>query len=461
MTKQIDELMELAENYAEAAHQRMTVGEIELRHETLQSALEAALKSGEPVYYESRTRIRTNHHCENNGWGFWEPCSKEAAADYEKAQDPQWEYEVRRLYAAPPAQPDVKPVEPLLQWRPYAWVVPHTSLFSIGAERPFDNAVWQPVFTAPPAQTPVEPEVPKGVLAAIRNAGLALAQTASGYRIMNLGEVKAQAAPPAQPDAKPGEPDKVAALQAIVDSNTLFDARERQHRHSMDQFKEVCKGSNCRASKAMPHHSDECKAEHDKATVYTVTPPAQTPNNPDSEMLIGILAAIANAGLTLVKTQRGYTLERLGKIEAQGTAQTPPTYSSTQATKCAGCGEHKHTPLRIDAMGGYVCLTCIDQKLGSLLGEFGYPAQTPPQFTGDLPKGDIVFFDSRGDALDGYSAQRVREIVGMQTPPTRLDDEQLTDIYRAWEEGAGYDESWSWERAVEAAVRKQFLGRDE
>ena len=49
-----------------------------------------------------------------------------------------------------------------------------------------------------------------------------------------------------------------------------------------------------------------------------------------------------------------------------------PTYTSTQATNCAGCGEHKHTPLRIDAMGGYVCLTCIDKKLGSLLGEFGY-----------------------------------------------------------------------------------------
>lgn len=48
-------------------------------------------------------------------------------------------------------------------------------------------------------------------------------------------------------------------------------------------------------------------------------------------------------------------------------------YASTQATKCAECGEHKHTPLRIDAMGGYVCLTCIDHKLGSLLGEFGYP----------------------------------------------------------------------------------------
>ena len=39
------------------------------------------------------------------------------------------------------------------------------------------------------------------------------------------------------------------------------------------------------------------------------------------------------------------------------------TYKSTQATKCAGCGEYKHTPLRRDQMGGYVCLTCIDKEL--------------------------------------------------------------------------------------------------
>jgi hypothetical protein len=56
----------------------------------------------------------------------------------------------------------------------------------------------------------------------------------------------------------------------------------------------------------------------------------------------------------------------------------PYTYASTQATKCAGCGEYKHTPLRIDAMGGYVCLTCIDGKLGRMLGEFGYPAPQEP-----------------------------------------------------------------------------------
>lgn len=38
-------------------------------------------------------------------------------------------------------------------------------------------------------------------------------------------------------------------------------------------------------------------------------------------------------------------------------------YASKQATMCAGCGEHKHTPLRVDWMGGYVCLTCIDKEM--------------------------------------------------------------------------------------------------
>jgi len=42
---------------------------------------------------------------------------------------------------------------------------------------------------------------------------------------------------------------------------------------------------------------------------------------------------------------------------------TDYTYKSKQATKCAVCGNHKHTPLRRDEMGGYVCLTCIDTAL--------------------------------------------------------------------------------------------------
>lgn len=32
-------------------------------------------------------------------------------------------------------------------------------------------------------------------------------------------------------------------------------------------------------------------------------------------------------------------------------------------TTCAGCGQHKHTPLRRDEMGGYVCLSCVDREL--------------------------------------------------------------------------------------------------
>ena len=79
---------------------------------------------------------------------------------------------------------------------------------------------------------------------------------------------------------------------------------------------------------------------------------------------------------------------RIEQWERANSAPTPPaqpavqepvahSYASTQATMCACCGEHKHTPLRIDKMGGYVCLTCIDKKLGSLLGEFGHPPAQP------------------------------------------------------------------------------------
>lgn len=39
------------------------------------------------------------------------------------------------------------------------------------------------------------------------------------------------------------------------------------------------------------------------------------------------------------------------------------TYASNQAANCAVCGKHKHTPLRVDWMGGYVCLSCINRAL--------------------------------------------------------------------------------------------------
>lgn len=53
------------------------------------------------------------------------------------------------------------------------------------------------------------------------------------------------------------------------------------------------------------------------------------------------------------------------KRKAQSDAD-PYTYCSKQATNCARCGQHKHTPIRNDDMGGYVCLTCVDKELEKL-----------------------------------------------------------------------------------------------
>ncbi|MDE2097626.1 MAG: hypothetical protein KGL39_10295 [Patescibacteria group bacterium] len=54
------------------------------------------------------------------------------------------------------------------------------------------------------------------------------------------------------------------------------------------------------------------------------------------------------------------------------------SYASIQATNCAVCGQHKHTPLRNDEMGGYVCLTCIDAELQRLQAA-GVRQPAPPE----------------------------------------------------------------------------------
>jgi hypothetical protein len=78
-----------------------------------------------------------------------------------------------------------------------------------------------------------------------------------------------------------------------------------------------------------------------------------------------------------------------------------------QATTCAGCGEHKATPLRIDAMGGYVCLTCIDQKLSSLLGEFGYPEPQPTQAV-DVAALQKGFMTAESCGPDGHYVLKIK-----------------------------------------------------
>ena len=57
------------------------------------------------------------------------------------------------------------------------------------------------------------------------------------------------------------------------------------------------------------------------------------------------------------------------------------TYISKQHTVCASCNEDKHTPLRVDFMDGYVCLTCIDLELERL-----YALTIPPTPVPELPQ---------------------------------------------------------------------------
>ncbi|KVU18256.1 hypothetical protein WK64_07645 [Burkholderia ubonensis] len=85
------------------------------------------------------------------------------------------------------------------------------------------------------------------------------------------------------------------------------------------------------------------------------------------------------------------------QADAPAETREPHTYASTQATNCARCGEHKHTPLRIDWMGGYVCLTCIDRELES----------RAPADAGEAV--GAVLISKPGDSVTGISFMSLNE----------------------------------------------------
>ena len=156
-------------------------------------------------------------------------------------------------------------------------------------------------------------------------------------------------------------------------------------------------------------------------------------------------------------------------------------YASEQATTCAGCGEHKHTPLRIDAMGGYVCLTCIDQKLGSLLGEFGYTPAAPGIDIDSLRRltdGWLSHADRRGNPHDEarsvafwgcakelrdlIDASQTSSVIDMGVPGATLtiDGKTFTvdEVRAALLPGASpKDELESWKRGTKACA--EVLGQ--
>jgi hypothetical protein len=104
----------------------------------------------------------------------------------------------------------------------------------------------------------------------------------------------------------------------------------------------------------------------ERRIVYAAPQPAQTAQS-ETTALEACRAIVkwcdenppAGDALWCVQLARRAVEARSAQIAQAG----EPTYVSSQATSCAKCGEHKHTPLRIDWMGGYVCLTCIDKEL--------------------------------------------------------------------------------------------------
>lgn len=55
-------------------------------------------------------RYRCHLRNQRQGWLPWLECSPESADDFERSKDPQWEYEVQRLYTAAPAAPVAVPL---------------------------------------------------------------------------------------------------------------------------------------------------------------------------------------------------------------------------------------------------------------------------------------------------------------------------------------------------------------
>ncbi|KWC56526.1 hypothetical protein WL53_16260 [Burkholderia ubonensis] len=92
-----------------------------------------------------------------------------------------------------------------------------------------------------------------------------------------------------------------------------------------------------------------------------------------------------------------YDAPQPAQADAPAETREPHTYASTQATNCARCGEHKHTPLRIDWMGGYVCLTCIDRELES----------RAPADAGEAV--GAVLISKPGDSVTGISFMSLNE----------------------------------------------------
>lgn len=136
---------------------------------------------------------------------------------------------------------------------------------------------------------------------------------------------------------------------AVPDAGEALDA-------AIEWISNVPHGDNCYLDDSHPSYPGQCHCGKDSILSYLLDVSDGQP-----------AAALQDVPLEIQQALSKVDMFDLYEESPAAEGAKEPTYSSTQATKCAGCGQHKHTPLRIDAMGGYVCLTCIDKELERLL----------------------------------------------------------------------------------------------
>ncbi|MBU9164238.1 hypothetical protein [Burkholderia multivorans] len=162
--------------------------------------------------------------------------------------------------------------------------------------------------------------------------------------------------------------------------------------------------------------ADELRASEHSGRVLPIDTTAPAPSPADERAAFVKLMGYdrpetEGVAVDVWDSQRATWLEALAFARAASANETGAegfTYATKQATTCAGCGEHKHTLLRIDWMGGYFCLTC-DRELESRSPAMAAEAQKP--FGWAQPKGGNYF--TRNES----SAKRIGGLVPVYTAP--------------------------------------------
>jgi hypothetical protein len=120
-----------------------------------------------------------------------------------------------------------------------------------------------------------------------------------------------------------------------------------------------------------------------------------------------------------VKDVPAFVETAVGEFQPVPGPESEFTYASKQATNCAVCGNRKHTPLRNDTMGGYVCLTCISIELERLQA-LDVPAAIPPSPVPEpVPVVPVVRY-WRHVTLDSELCKTVGERITESIPANRM-----------------------------------------